>query len=107
LDGLPKRSLLGQIGFVIFHGAKRVLREALHHFSHDKLTAELALKVTEWHFIPPGASHMGGMWGRMVQSIKKSLYAVLKEQAPKDGTINSDGGSGVHRQLSTNYICII
>jgi hypothetical protein len=48
------------------------------------LTAELALKGTEWYFIPPGAPHMGGIWERMVQSVKKALYAVLKEQAPKD-----------------------
>jgi hypothetical protein len=27
---------------------------------------------------------MGGIWERMVQSVKKALYAVLKEQAPKD-----------------------
>jgi hypothetical protein len=26
---------------------------------------------------------MGGIWQRMVQSVKKVLYAVLKEQAPK------------------------
>lgn len=41
----------------------------------------------EWIFNPPTASHMGGVWERIVQSVKKILKALLREQIVKDETL--------------------
>jgi transposase InsO family protein len=67
-----------------FHGAERELRESLADLDQTKIHDVMTAKGIEWHFIPPGSPHMGGAWERMVQSVKKALYAVLKEKAPRD-----------------------
>ena len=40
----------------------------------------LQQKEIFWVFNPPTASHMGGVWERMIRSVCKILNAVLKEQ---------------------------
>lgn len=35
-------------------------------------------------FNPPAAPHMGGVWERLVQSIKRNLYRVLPVRTPND-----------------------
>jgi hypothetical protein len=67
-----------------FHGAERELREALEQIDQEKMLTELTQKKTEWKFIPPNSPHMGGVWERLVQSVKRALYSTLKETAPRD-----------------------
>ena len=38
----------------------------------------------EWHFNPPCASHMGGIWERMIRSTRTVLKALAKEQILTD-----------------------
>ena len=33
--------------------------------------------LPEWRFQPPAASHMSGVWERLVRSVKKAMKAVL------------------------------
>jgi hypothetical protein len=67
-----------------FHGAERELREALEHIDQEKMLTELTQKKIDWKFIPPNSTHMGGVWERLVQSVKRALYSTLKETAPRD-----------------------
>lgn len=36
--------------------------------------------VPEWRFQPPAASHMSGVWERLIRSIRKAMKAVLSSQ---------------------------
>ena len=38
----------------------------------------------QWLFNPPGASHFGGVWQRMICSTRQVLLALLKEQVVSD-----------------------
>ena len=38
----------------------------------------------KWLFNPPTASHMGGVWERIVQSVKKIFKALVSEQIVDD-----------------------
>ena len=50
---------------------------------HDVITKKLAPLGIKWIFNTPLNPSKGGAWERLVQSIKKALFAILKEQAPK------------------------
>ena len=38
----------------------------------------------KWSFNPPTASHMGGVWERIIRSTRRILKALLKEQVVHD-----------------------
>ncbi|XP_068704024.1 uncharacterized protein [Montipora foliosa] len=52
-----------------FHGGKRELRSALSEWNHQKINAFASQREIKWIFNPPTASHMGGVWERIVQSV--------------------------------------
>lgn len=68
-----------------FVGAERELKQAIKELNHDKLVVELrrmdvewySCPFVEWRFQPPGASHMSGVWERLVRSVKKAMKGVL------------------------------
>jgi hypothetical protein len=56
-----------------FVGAKRELNQT-------KIDNFLKQRFIQWHFNPPAASHMGGVWERVIRSIRRILTAVLTLQ---------------------------
>ena len=56
-------------------GAGRELREQIQAWNDTLLQREI-----EWHFNPPSASHFGGIWERMIRTIRKVIHGVLHEQ---------------------------
>ena len=44
---------------------------------------------TEWHFNPPCASHMGGVWERMIRSARTILKALAEEQVLTDEQLHT------------------
>ena len=60
-----------------FVGANREIKEAIEQIDKEKVGRELQERGCKWVFHPPGASHMSGVWERLVKSVKRSLKAIL------------------------------
>lgn len=67
-----------------FVSAEKELREAIQSWNQLHIRQFLQQKEIEWEFNPPSASHMGGVWERIIRTIRKVLGAVMKEQAMDD-----------------------
>ena len=37
--------------------------------------------LPRWHFQPPTASHMSGVWERLIRSVRKAMNAVLSNSS--------------------------
>ena len=72
-----------------FLGAERELREAVMKLDQDKIAERLRQKEIVWKFNPPAASHMGGVWERMIRSVRKVLQVLMKEQRLTDETLST------------------
>ena len=60
-----------------FVAADKEIRELITAMKHSKLERELSQRGCNWVFHPPGASHMSGVWERLVRTVKRSLKAIL------------------------------
>ena len=63
-----------------FVGAKRELKEQFEKMKQSKIVEFCANKNIDWQFNPPGASHFGGVWERLIRSIRQIMYGLLREQ---------------------------
>ena len=70
-------------GTNIVSGEKE-LRSLIREWNQSQITDLLSQENIEWHFNPPTASHMGGVWERLVASVKRSLRVVLGNQIVSD-----------------------
>ncbi|XP_043231303.1 uncharacterized protein LOC122386295 [Amphibalanus amphitrite] len=66
-----------------FIGSNRELREELKVLL-AQMPERLSAFEIDWRFNPPTASHMGGVWERMVKSVKTCLQAVVGSQLLTD-----------------------
>ncbi|XP_066933479.1 uncharacterized protein [Clytia hemisphaerica] len=60
-----------------FKGANNELKKELERMDSAKIDQSLRRQSIEWDFNPPESPHMGGVWERMVRSVKTSLNAVI------------------------------
>jgi hypothetical protein len=71
-----------------FIGASGILKEEFKKIqsqeSQGKIIDRLRTKEISWHFNPPLASHTGGIWERMIRSIRRILAALTSEQSIDD-----------------------
>jgi hypothetical protein len=65
-------------------GGERELREAITGWNQEQLQKELCRRGTEWHFQPPLAPHMSGVWESLVKSVKRALKAILDDRLVND-----------------------
>jgi hypothetical protein len=65
-------------------GARRELREEIGRWNQSQIHASLLQREIDWHFNPPSASHFGGVWERMIRSVRKVLFALLHQQTDLD-----------------------
>ena len=62
-----------------FVGADREMREGVRKLNSSTLDAALLRKGVNWHFNLPAASHQGGIWERMIRTIRKILRVMTHE----------------------------
>ena len=70
-----------------FLGATRELAESLRDLNQDAIGDFALDQGIKWQFNPPEAPHMGGVWERMVQTVKTSLRAILNDRMVDDFTL--------------------
>ena len=72
-----------------FRKGEKELRSALSGWNQEYLSDQLSQEDIEWHFSTPAAPHMGGIWERMVASVKRALRAVLGRVIVSEETLNT------------------
>ena len=73
-----------------FVGASREFKEAWKQLDRDKIVSELVKKQCVFRFNPPSASHMGGVWERLIRTVRNILCGLLK----RSGQCLSSSGLG-------------
>ena len=63
-----------------FVGADRELKKCIQQWNHSQIHEELLQRGIKWTFNPPTGSHHGGVWERLIRSIRKILNSILKIQ---------------------------
>ena len=72
-----------------FKGADAEMKRGLADLESNKVDRELANRAVEWHFNPPYASHQGGVYERMIKSVRKVLAGLpaFLVKTPSDETL--------------------
>ena len=60
-------------------GAERELKEQICKIDSTKVNDTLVNSGIQWEFNPPSGSHFGGVWERLIRSVRKILYVLMKE----------------------------
>ena len=61
--------------------AEKELREQINTIDATKINDSLANNGIQWEFNPPSGSHFGGVWERMIRSVRKILCVLMKDNA--------------------------
>ena len=72
-----------------FHGGEREIRESISEWNQQRIHDQLRQTNITWKFNPPAASHMGGVWERMIRSVRKILRVLLKDQVVSNETLRT------------------
>ncbi|GAA53477.1 hypothetical protein CLF_110326, partial [Clonorchis sinensis] len=67
-----------------FVGAETELKRAIEQISHPLISNELLQYNVEWQFTPPLSSHRGGVWERLIRSVRRILRSTVNEQDTND-----------------------
>lgn len=70
-------------------GACKELKLALAGLDQYKLRDYGISNNFDWKFNPPIASHMGGVWERLIKSVKTYLQAALTEHIPREEVLTT------------------
>jgi hypothetical protein len=64
-----------------FVGGERELYKEISKLKKSDIEDQLAAKQVKWHFNPPAASHFGGVWERLIRSVRRALHHVMRGRA--------------------------
>lgn len=63
-----------------FVATEREMREEIQRWNQQQIQDFMLQKNIQWEFNPPAASHFGGIWERLIRSVRKVMYSVMREQ---------------------------
>jgi hypothetical protein len=73
-----------------FVSADKELNRSIGEWNQTKIHNFCAQRRIKWDFNPPFASHMGGVWERLIRSTTRQvLRAILKEQLVSDEVLQT------------------
>ena len=72
-----------------FVGCNREFRAAIKDWNQQQIHNCLRQRNIEWTFNPPGASHMGGSWERMIRTVRRIMMAVISGQGVTDDSLHT------------------
>ena len=67
-----------------FTAAEKELQEEVAAINSERVENDMLLEAIEWHFLPPYAPHMGGVWERLVRSVKTTLQSLVTDRLLTD-----------------------
>ncbi|XP_013410717.1 uncharacterized protein LOC106173924 [Lingula anatina] len=70
-----------------FTGAEADLKRILQQWNQEKISDSLLRRNIQWYFNPPNASHAGGVWERLIRSVRKIMRSVLGNRLVDDETL--------------------
>lgn len=70
-----------------FKGADTEIKAHLKEISQAKINQYLLERDIEWRFGPPDASHWGGVWERMIRSVRRILRVISRSQRITDESL--------------------
>ncbi len=85
--GTPKR--LRSDNGTNFVGASKELADEVKRWNTKNVHDALSRKGIEWQFNTPLASHSGGVWERMIRTVKRVLAGLCEEQTLTDESLNT------------------
>ena len=72
-----------------FKGASAEIVDALKLWNHNEIQNRLAEHQIQWNFNPPAASHQGGVWERIIRSIRRTFESLIGKNTLNDETLNT------------------
>lgn len=67
-----------------FTGANKELKQSLAALNNERIQGALIQDGIKWNFNTPAASHQGGIWERLIRSVKGILSSVVGQQVLDD-----------------------
>ncbi|XP_062714411.1 uncharacterized protein LOC134291109 [Aedes albopictus] len=71
-----------------FQGVRSEMDKEMRSIN-ESLASTITNQRTQWKFNPPYAPHMGGVWERLVRSVKKGLSCLLTDRNPDDEALTT------------------
>lgn len=70
-------------------GTDNELQRALKEVDINVLATKFTTSYSRWNFNPPETKHMGGVWERLVRSVKICLFDIMPMRRPDDEMLRS------------------
>ena len=67
-----------------FKGAVNKLEIETSKLDYRKVGNKMHYPKIQWLFNPPSLPHLGGSWERMIQTVKKAAFAIIKDRILTD-----------------------
>ena len=70
-------------------GAELDVVKALKTWNQEEIQSKLNQRGIDWKFNPPLASHQGGVWKRLIRSIRRILHSMIGERLANEKTLRT------------------